>query len=407
MAIPKFDITQPAGLVRDVSMAAQVLDSRARSAGAFTPADAARTLDTLGKLYAVAVSVDGQAINADGIVHPTFSATSIPPTKPDLGHMRSTDLGGRDHPPAHPEPVTELGKAIHAAGLNIGEAVRRAFVNSKAPPQPAPAANPEPIPSLRGDWYGYDKVVDGKFVAGFLLDQDQEIQLREVAKFNCSGLAKRIAETLNAVHAKAAQPEPNYDRDAVIRAMDLALRPFAGIVGKRDAPHIITIGKDTWTMLPDDFENARKARLLIAPQRVQDIAAQYSPAPVIKSVGMADVRLGIAQLIARHCYAFAGMPAPDSSERYDCGDWDQLGKLAREVYLGAADDILARWPMNPLDRSLLEEAAALFRKYEAHHRGKIDLGRSAHGHAPAGAADKARVNGAIAAKLEQRLAVAS
>lgn len=50
----------------------------------------------------------------------------------------------------------------------------------------------------RGDWYGYDRYADGKFEAGYLLDRDQEPELREVAKFNCRGLAEPIGKLIAA-----------------------------------------------------------------------------------------------------------------------------------------------------------------------------------------------------------------
>ncbi len=69
-----------------------------------------------------------------------------------------------------------------------------------------------------------------------------------------------------------------------------------------------------------------------------------APAPV--STFSADAasdntsRLPIAQAIAKNCYAFGGV-AVEGSERYDCGDWAEMGRLAQLVYLTTADDVLS------------------------------------------------------------------
>ena len=47
-----------------------------------------------------------------------------------------------------------------------------------------------------GDWYGYDRFENGKFVAGYLLDREQEPELREVAAFNCSNVAEAVGNVL-------------------------------------------------------------------------------------------------------------------------------------------------------------------------------------------------------------------
>jgi len=48
----------------------------------------------------------------------------------------------------------------------------------------------------KGDWYGYDRYIDGKFEAGFLLDREQEPNLREVARFNARGIAQPLGEVV-------------------------------------------------------------------------------------------------------------------------------------------------------------------------------------------------------------------
>jgi len=46
----------------------------------------------------------------------------------------------------------------------------------------------------------------------------------------------------------------------------------------------------------------------------------------------------VARIVAKNCYAFGGY-APEGSERYDCSEWEDMGKLAREVYMATAADI--------------------------------------------------------------------
>lgn len=80
--------------------------------------------------------------------------------------------------------------------MNRALAAERALADVKA------AATPS------GDWYGYDRYIDGKFEAGYLLDKDQEPELREVARFNCCNVAEPIGKLM-----QAAQSAPGSARD--------------------------------------------------------------------------------------------------------------------------------------------------------------------------------------------------
>jgi hypothetical protein len=69
------------------------------------------------------------------------------------------------------------------------------------PADATPAGEAVQMAVPRGEWYGYDRYVDGKFEAGYLLDRDQEPELREVAKFNCRGLAEPIGRAIAALQS--------------------------------------------------------------------------------------------------------------------------------------------------------------------------------------------------------------
>lgn len=60
-----------------------------------------------------------------------------------------------------------------------------------------PSNGAVPLPLTSGDWYGYDRFEDGRFVAAYLLDLNQEPDLREMAVFNCANVAGRVAAALS------------------------------------------------------------------------------------------------------------------------------------------------------------------------------------------------------------------
>lgn len=99
-------------------------------------------------------------------------------------------------------------------------AARAAY--ARAQDSAALASSPVPVEAIpRGDWYGYDRCEGGKFVAGFLLDRDQEPDLREVARFNARGLAKPIGMLMAA--SLANRPADDGGREAALEVRARAL----------------------------------------------------------------------------------------------------------------------------------------------------------------------------------------
>lgn len=112
------------------------------------------------------------------------------------------------------DDVTAALRVMETDSLSVYQEAVKAM--ERLTERSAPATQPEPVaahgePTIpRGDWYGYDRYVDGKFEAGYLLDRDQEPELREVAKFNCRGLAESIGNLIAAA-LRTASPKVGED----------------------------------------------------------------------------------------------------------------------------------------------------------------------------------------------------
>lgn len=94
----------------------------------------------------------------------------------------------------------------------------------------APTTEQIPVSQLkntRADWHGYDRYVAGKFEAGFLLDMDQEPDLREVARFNCRGVAEMTAAALNRDALTAPQKCDQGEVERLTQERDTLLRNVA------------------------------------------------------------------------------------------------------------------------------------------------------------------------------------
>lgn len=74
----------------------------------------------------------------------------------------------------------------------------------------------QPVPVIRGDWHGYDRMVDGKFQAGYLLDRDQEPDLREVAVFNCRDIAATVGRLMAGYRISSGHRVTEADIDAAM-----------------------------------------------------------------------------------------------------------------------------------------------------------------------------------------------
>lgn len=106
---------------------------------------------------------------------------------------------------------------------------------------------------------------------------------------------------------------------------------------------------------------------------------------------------------------------PQDGKGGPIGETDGSEEFTRDVVIAAFEagrasaiaeravaDVAATVALSAI--GLLTEASRLFRRYEAHHQAKVDEGRSHHGHAPAGAIEKAKRNADMADRIDAFLA---